>query len=194
MIAGHFGLAAGVKAREPAVPLWALMLATQWLDVVFVPLYLTHVERIEVIGGGPPGYGNGIIHADDTHSLIGALVLSLVFALPAAWRWGRRAAAVLGAVVFSHWLLDLLVHRHDMPLLPGAPAGTPLFGFGLWRWPLVTAAVELALVLWGSVAYLRAAVATARAHDPARLRRARIAAGAVLVSGLLTLGLSVAGL
>ena len=194
MIAGHFGLAAGVKAREPAVPLWALMLATQWLDVVFVPLFLTHVERIDVIGNGPAGYGNGIIHADYTHSLVGAIVLSLVFALPAAWRWGRRAAAVLGAVVFSHWLLDLLVHRHDMPLLPGAPAGTPLFGFGLWRWPLVTAAAELALVLWGSLAYLRAAVATARAHDPARLRRARIAAGAVLVSGLLTLGLSVAGL
>jgi len=194
VIAGHFGLAAGVKAREPAVPLWALMLATQWLDVVFVPLFLTHVERIDVIGGGAPGYGNGIIHADYTHSLIGAVVLSLVFALPAAWRWGRRAAAVLGAVVFSHWLLDLLVHRHDMPLLPGAPAGTPLFGFGLWRWPWVTAAAELALVLWGAVAYLRAAVATARAHDPTRLRRARVAAGAVLVSGLLTLALSVAGL
>ena len=194
MIAGHFGLAAGVKAHRPAVPLWALMLATQWLDVVFVPLFLTHVERIDVIGGGPAGYGNGIIHADYTHSLVGAVVLSLVFALPAAWRWGRRAATVLGAVVFSHWLLDLLVHRHDMPLLPGAPAGTPLFGFGLWRWPLVTAAAELALVLWGSVAYLRAAVATARAHDPTRIRRARIAAGAVLVSGLLTLGLSIAGL
>jgi hypothetical protein len=194
VIAGHFGLAAGVKAHRPAVPLWALMLATQWLDVVFVPLFLTHVERIDVIGGGQAGYGNGIIHADYTHSLVGALVLSLVFALPAAWRWGRQAAGVLGAVVFSHWLLDLLVHRHDMPLLPGAPAGTPLFGFGLWRWPLVTAAAELALVLWGAIAYLRAAVATARAHDPTRLRRARIAAGAVLVSGLLTLGLSVAGL
>jgi hypothetical protein len=56
----------------------------------------------------------------------------------------------------------------------------------------VTAAAELAPVLWGSVAYLRAAVTTARAHDPARLRPARIAAGAVVVSGLLTLGLSVA--
>jgi hypothetical protein len=194
VIAGHFGLAAGVKAHRPAVPLWALMLATQWLDVVFVPLFVAHVERIDVIGGGAPGYGNGIIHADYTHSLVGAVVLSLVFALPAAWRWGRQAAAVLGAVVFSHWLLDLLVHRHDMPLLPGAPAGTPMFGFGLWRWPLVTAAAELALVLWGSLAYLRAAVATARAHDPTRIRRARIAAGAVLISGLLTLGLSVAGL
>jgi hypothetical protein len=194
MIAGHFGLAAGVKAHRPAVPLWALMLATQWLDVVFVPLFVAHVERIDVIGGGAPGYGNGIIHADYTHSLVGAVVLSLVFALPAAWRWGRQAAVVLGAVVFSHWVLDLLVHRHDMPLLPGAPAGTPLFGFGLWRWPLVTAAAELALVVWGSLAYLRAAVATARAHDPTRIRRARIAAGAVLVSGLVTLALSVAGL
>ncbi|HEX3902388.1 MAG TPA: permease [Polyangia bacterium] len=194
MIAGHFGLAAGVKARETAVPLWALMLATQWLDVVFVPLFLTHLERIDTIGGGPAGYGNGIIHADYTHSLVGAVVLSLVFALPAAWRWGRRAAVVLGAVVFSHWILDLIVHRHDMPLWPGAPADAPHVGFGLWRWPLATAAVELALVLWGGLAYLRAAVDAARARDPSRLRRARVAGAAVLISGLVTLGLSVAGL
>ena len=140
MVAGHFGLAAGVKARERAVPLWALMLATQWLDVVFVPLFIAKIETIEVIGGGKPGYGNGIIHANYTHSLVGALVLALVFALPAGLRWGRRAAVVLGAVVFSHWLIDLLVHHHDMPLFPGAPAGWPLFGFGLWRWPVVTAA------------------------------------------------------
>ena len=83
MVAGHFGLAAGVKAREPAVPLWALMLATQWLDVIFVPLFMAKIETIEVIGGGKPGYGNGIIHANYTHSLVGALVLALVFALPA---------------------------------------------------------------------------------------------------------------
>lgn len=194
MIAGHFGFAAGVKAREQAVPLWALMLATQWLDVVFVPLFLTHVERIDTIGGGSAGYGNGIIHADYTHSLVGAIVLALLFALPAAWRWGRRAGVVLGAVVLSHWVLDLVVHRHDMPLWPGAPAGTRLFGFGLWRSPIVAAAAELALVLWGGAAYLRAAVAAARAHDPARIRRARVAGAAVFAAGLLTLALSVAGL
>jgi len=194
VIAGHFGLAAGVKAREPAVPLWALMLATQWLDVVFVPLFVAKIETIEVIGGGKPGYGNGIIHADYTHSLLGALVLALLFALPAGLRWGRRAAVVLGAVVFSHWLLDLVVHRHDMPLLPGAPAGTPLFGFGLWRWPMLTAAAELALVLWGGGSYLRAAVGVARANDPSRLRRARAAGLTVLGAGLVTLALGVAGL
>jgi hypothetical protein len=194
VIAGHFGLAAGVKARQPAVPLWALMLATQWLDVVFVPLFVAKIETIEVIGGGKPGYGNGIIHADYTHSLVGALVLALIFALPAGLRWGRRAAVVLGAVVFSHWLLDLLVHRHDMPLLPGAPPDALRFGFGLWRWPLVTAAAELALVLWGGFAYLRAAVGVARAQDPSRLRRARAAGITVLAAGLVTLALGVAGL
>jgi hypothetical protein len=195
VIAGHFGLAAGIKAREPAVPLWALMLASQWLDVVFVPLFLTKVETIETIGGGgAAGYGNGIIHADYTHSLVGALVLALVFAAPAAWRWGRRAATVLGAVVFSHWILDLVVHRHDMPLLPGAPAGTPLFGFGVWRWPAIAAAAELALVLWGSYVYFRSATAMTRALDPPRLGRARLAAAAVLASGLITLGLNLAGL
>lgn len=194
MIAGHFGLAAGVKAREPAVPLWALMLATQWLDVVFVPLFVAKIETIEIIGGGAAGYGNGIIHADYTHSLVGAIVLALIFALPAGLRWGRRAAVILGAVVFSHWVLDLLVHRHDMPLWPGAPADAPHVGFGLWRWPAATALAELALVLWGGLTYLRAAVAVARAHDPSKLRRARIAGATVLGAGLLTLALGVAGL
>ena len=51
MIAGHFGLAAGVKSREPAVPLWALMLATQWLDVVFVPLVGAGVEGLAPVPG-----------------------------------------------------------------------------------------------------------------------------------------------
>jgi hypothetical protein len=191
VIAGHFGLAAGVKAREPAVPLWALMLATQWLDVVFVPLFIAKVETIDVIGGG--GYGQGIIHADYTHSLVGALVLAALFGLVAGLRWGRRAAGVLGAVAFSHWILDLVVHRHDMPIWPGAPAGSLRVGLGLWRWPLLTAAAELALVLWGGLTYFRAAVAVARAHDPSKLRRARIAGATVLAAGLVTLGLGLAG-
>jgi hypothetical protein len=51
MIAGHFGFAALIKAREPQVPLWALMLATVWLDVVFVPLYVAGIESIEEVPG-----------------------------------------------------------------------------------------------------------------------------------------------
>ena len=42
MIAGHFGFAAMVKSRERTTPLWALMLATVWLDIIFIPLLMTH--------------------------------------------------------------------------------------------------------------------------------------------------------
>jgi len=187
MIAGHFGLAAAVKAREPRVPLWALMLATQWLDVVFVPLYLAHVERLVPVAGG--GYGNAVIHADYTHSLVGALALAALFALPALWRWGRRTALILGAVVFSHWLIDLVVHRHDMPLLPGAPLGYPSVGLGLWRHPTAAAIAELALVVGGAYGYWRAAVVTTRTRQPERLARAHLAAAVLLLSGVITLGL-----
>jgi hypothetical protein len=133
MIAGHFGFAAGVKGRERQVPLWALMLATVWLDIVFAPLLATGVETIENVPGTSGGYGNSIIHADWTHSLVGALVLAALFGLVAARPWGRRAGVVLAAVVFSHWLLDLVVHRADMPILPGNAGDLPGSGSACGR-------------------------------------------------------------
>src|SRR3954471_12300378 len=120
MIAGHFGLAAAVKAGRPALPVWTLMLATAWLDVVFVPLYLSGVETID-----GSGYGGGVIHADYTHSLVGALVLAALFGAVAAWRLGGEAGLGRGAVVFSHWLLALVVHRAALPILPGNAGDLP---------------------------------------------------------------------
>src|ERR1700744_1188767 len=73
MIAGHFGFAALAKSRERTVPLWGLMLATVWLDVVFAPLLALHLESIQPVH---PGYGGLIIHADYTHSILGALLLA----------------------------------------------------------------------------------------------------------------------
>jgi hypothetical protein len=64
MVAGHFGFAAGVKAKERQVPLWMLMLATVWLDVVFAPLLILGIERLEPVPGTKGGYGNSIIHTD----------------------------------------------------------------------------------------------------------------------------------
>jgi hypothetical protein len=191
MIAGHFGFAAGVKAAEPAAPLWALMLGTAWLDVVFVPLFLSGIESVQVAPGTVGGYGGAIIHADYTHSLLGALVLSAIYGAAFRPRYGRRVAWVLGAVAFSHWLLDLIVHRPDLPLLPANLGGLPRLGFGLWQFPAVSAAVELLLVVGGSWLYWRAARATVPATAP---RGADLAAGIVLISGLLVLFLDVTGL
>jgi hypothetical protein len=194
LIAGHFGFAAAVKARAPSVPLWALMLGCQWLDVVFVPLLLAGVERLEPIAGSRPGaYGESIIHADYSHSLVGALVLSALFGAIAGLRYGRRSAVVLGLVAFSHWMLDLLMHRDDMPVLPGGGGHLPSLGLGLWRWPGPSAALELVLVVVGALLYWRAARHVA-GESGAMVRRANLCGAAVLGAGVLILGLNQAGM
>jgi len=189
VIAGHFGFAAMVKAREPTVPLWTLMLATAWLDVVFIPFYLTGVEYIDTVSGAVGSYAAGIIHADYTHSLLGAVLLSALFGAAAALVWGRRAGVVLGAVVFSHWMLDLIVHRPDMPLLPGYIAGGRKFGFGLWRWPALSIAAELLLVIAGALLYWRAAERAVTAACGGGRQRARVVAALILLGGCAILGI-----
>lgn len=164
MIAGHFGLAAMAKSRAQAMPLWALMLATVWLDVVFVPLYLAHIETLQPVPGAPPGYGGNIIHAVYTHSLVGAVLLSAFLGLAAAALWGRVGGLVIGLMSFSHWLLDLVVHRPDLPLFPGNWGGYPELGFGLWQYRDVSIAVEALLVLLGAWLYGRAAFAVTQEH------------------------------
>ncbi len=188
MFAGHFGLAAAVKSREVQIPLWALMLSTQLLDVLFVPLYLMHIETIDPIGNG--GYGLGVIHANYTHSLIGALVIAVCAGL-LAWRpWGRRGMLVIAAVVFSHWLLDLLVHRADLPILPGNLGNLPLLGFGLWAFPVVSIVLEGALIAVGAVLYITSAWSRSGASSPRQRSNhtSAIIAG-VVISLLLVLSL-----
>jgi hypothetical protein len=190
MIAGHFGLAAAVKSRETATPLWVLMLATVWLDVVFVPLFLAHVETIKAVSGPPGAYGGGMIFADYTHSLVGALALSALLGLGALAMWGPRSGVVVGAVAFSHWILDLVVHRADMPILPGNLGDLPRMGFGLWRWPAFSAAVELLLVVIGVALYWRAArkVAAEAGHGPLV---PAVCSALALIFGMVVLGLDV---
>jgi hypothetical protein len=183
MIAGHFGLAAGVKAAEPQIPLWALMLATVWLDIVFVPLFLSGIETLQPVAGTHGGYGANIIHADYTHSLVGAVVLSIVFAIACGFWWKLRSGVVLGLVSFSHWLLDLVVHRADMPLLPGDIAHFSKFGFGLWRVPPTAIGIEAFLVVAGAWLYWRAARSVSKAAGRS-LTRAIIASLLIAMGGL----------
>jgi membrane-bound metal-dependent hydrolase YbcI (DUF457 family) len=185
MITGHYALAAGAKSVDHRAPLWSLMLATQWLDVVFIPLFLLGIETIETLPGG--GYGKVVIHADYTHSLIGALVLSAAFGAVAWWRWDRRLGLLLGAVAFSHWVLDLIVHRGDMPILPGNAGDLPLLGFGLWRVPVASILLEAALLLLGVFLYWRAARSTQ--PRPGSRVTPSVATGALLASGVIVLTL-----
>ena len=188
MIAGHFGFAAAVKSRERETPLWALMLATVWLDVVFVPLYVAGIETTEPADTAHTGYGASVIHADYTHSLIGMIVLSAILGMLAGLRWGRRPGIVIGLVAASHWLLDLIVHRADLPILPGNLGDLPRLGLGLWRYPLVSSGIELALVLAGAWLYWRTANRVVETEGRGGLA-ARITASLIAVFGVLVLWL-----
>jgi hypothetical protein len=183
VIAGHFGFAAMVKSRERSTPLWALMLATVWLDIVFTPLFLTSRETMQPIH---EGYGGSIIHADYTHSIAGMLALSAALGAMFLPKLGRRVALVIALVSVSHWVLDLIVHRPDMPVLPGNACNFPYFGLGLWNHPRAAACVELALVVAGAIMYWRAAQeVSAKAGGNGKL--AAISAAMIATFGLLVL-------
>lgn len=193
MIAGHFGFAAIVKSRETRVPIWSLMLATVWLDIVFIPLLAMKIETFKPVHGLPGGYGANIIYADYTHSLLGALALSGVLALTFAPFWGKRCAIVLGLVSFSHWLLDLIVHRHDMPILPGNLGHLPRLGFGLWQFKAASVLLELLLVLLGAWYYWRAARVVTTTAQRGRTR-AIVSAVLIALSGIAVLALDATGI
>lgn len=192
MIAGHFGLAAAVKGTRPTLPLWGLMLGTQWLDVLFVPLFAMGIETLQPVAGHDSAYGGSVIHADYTHSLVGAVLLSAIYGAFFLARLGAAGATIMGAVAFSHWLLDLVVHRPDLPILPGNALGLPLLGFGLWRLPMASAAVELALVALGALLYWRALRRLADGVPGGLGQRPEALAAMVLLGGLAVLAIGLA--
>jgi len=196
MIAGHFGLAAGIKKLAPRLPLWSLFLATFFLDVVFIFFAAAGLEKIVPIDPANPNvYGGSLIHANYTHSLVGALIISAIVGVVAGWRWGKRGGYVIAGVVFSHWILDLIVHHPDLPIFPGNMGNLPLLGFGLWQYPIISATIDLVLVIGGVWFYYRAATQAAReSGNPEQGRRAQVSTTGVAILLLLLLISNVLGL
>jgi hypothetical protein len=196
MVAGHFGLAAGIKKLAPRLPLWALLLASFFLDVVFIFFAAGGLEKIiPVDPANPNTYGGSLIQAYYTHSLVGALIISAIAGLFAGWRWDKQGGYVIAGVVFSHWILDLLVHRPDLPIFPGNAGNLPLLGFGLWGYPAISAIMELILVVGGSWFYYRAAMQAANANpNPEQRRRAVTSTVGVAILLILLLASNVLGL
>lgn len=186
MFAGHFGVAAAVRSKNPEIPLWSLLVSTQLLDIAFIPFHLAGIEWMEPIGEG--GYAKMMIYAFYTHSFIGALMLSILAGF-LAWRfWGKKAGVVIGSLAFSHWILDLIVHRSDIPFLLGNTGNFPLLGFGLWNFPFLSLLFELLLIVAGSFLYFRQVL---QSSEHQRKGKA-ITAGCIMTVFLfLTLGIDV---
>jgi len=139
MFLGHFGVGFGAKRLAPRTSLGTLFLAAQFVDLLWPTLLLFGIERVAIVPGITRVTPLDFEHYPITHSLLLAIGWGVGFALVyGIIRRYRRGAWICGAAVVSHWLLDLIVHRPDLPLYPGGP----LAGFDLWNSLPATLAVE----------------------------------------------------
>jgi len=162
MLIGHYAPAFVVKSVEKTIPLWLLFLATLLLDIAWAFLVLLGIEKVRIVPGITASNPLDLYYLPFTHSLLAALVWSgIAFAvykgLP-KFRGTRRAAVLVGVVVFCHWVLDLLVHRPDLPLY----GDVFKMGLGLWNYPVPALVLEAGLLVGGIFLYLRSTTATSR--------------------------------
>jgi membrane-bound metal-dependent hydrolase YbcI (DUF457 family) len=154
MFIGHFGVGFAAKSAAPKVSLGALFLAAQFLDLLWPTLLLLGVERVRIAPGATAVTPLIFEHYPFSHSLIAALVwAALMGSIYLLLHRNRVGAVVLGALVLSHWALDAVVHRPDLPLFPGSAT---LVGLNVWSSLPLTLGIEVSLFALGVWLYSRA--------------------------------------
>lgn len=154
MFIGHFAVAFAAKKVAPKVSLGTLVLAAAFLDVIWPVLVLLGIERFRIVPGFTANNPFDFVYYPWSHSLLMTVVWSLLIALGYFGLSRDRAGAVwVGILVASHWVLDFVSHRPDMPLYPG---GGEKLGLGLWQSIPATFAVEGLMFAAGIALYAQA--------------------------------------
>jgi len=153
MFMGHYAPAIFDTQRGQGrvlVPVWMAFVAVQFMDIVFALLAMAGIEgETRMIGGEP------YFTIPYSHSLLTALGWAVVGGL--IFKFIRPNSGVKGfwvvfGLVFSHWILDLIVHRPDLPLWPGS---TTEFGLRVWNWPYLAFILEMGLLLAAFLYWVR---------------------------------------
>ena len=158
MFIGHFAVGLGAKRAAPRLSLGVLFAAALFADVLWPVLVALGLERVEILPGATVMTPLDFISYPYSHSLALLIVWGVVFGLALRHK-DRNAFVVVCALVVSHWVLDFITHRPDMPLFPGGPK----VGLSLWNSVPGTVFVEVAMYLAGAWIYLKAT----RPHDAA---------------------------
>jgi membrane-bound metal-dependent hydrolase YbcI (DUF457 family) len=153
MFIGHFALGFAAKRVVPGASLAALIGAAQLADLLWPPFVALGLEHFEIV---PADNALLTLHFTSfpySHSLLMLAIWGVIFGwlLRAASR-DPRAWGIGAALVLSHWLLDFVTHRPDMPLYPGGPK----FGLGLWNSMPATLVVETLIYVIGVSIYVHA--------------------------------------
>lgn len=156
MFLGHFAVALAAKRVAPRPSLGTTILAAQWADGIWPIFMLLGLEQVAIEPGVTAVTPLDFVSYAYSHSLAADAGWAALFAaVYGSWRKDWRGASWLAALVLSHWVLDVVAHRPDMPLWPGGPK----VGMGLWNSLPGTLAVELGLFAAGAWIYVRSAPA-----------------------------------
>lgn len=150
MFIGHFGVAMAGKRVAPNVSLPVLFLAAIFADTLWPFLVAAGIETVRIAPGDTKYTPLEFVSYPWSHSLLMVIVWAVLFGLIYRLYTGDgRGGVLVGALVVSHWVLDWVTHRADMPLYPGGPK----YGLGLWNNPTVSMAVEVVVFALGVATY-----------------------------------------
>lgn len=151
MFLAHYGLGLAAKRLSPKTSLGTLWIAAQFLDLIWPIFLLAGIERVEIEPHNTAVIPLNFVSYPFSHSLLAAAGWSLLLAgiYWLARRYGS-GTAIVGLLVVSHWVLDALVHRPDLPLYPGS---SRMAGLGLWDSWRATLLLEGVIFVWGVAVY-----------------------------------------
>lgn len=154
MFIGHFAVALAAKKIAPKPSLDTYFMAVSFLDLLWPPLLLLGIEHVKIDPGNTVHTPLAFIDYPYSHSLLTTFIWSVLFgAIYYTFRRDKVGSFVLGISVASHWVLDAITHRPDLPLAPGS---STYIGLGLWNSMAGTIIIEGAMFIVGTIIYLKA--------------------------------------
>lgn len=157
MFVGHYSASFLAKSVDKNIPLWVMFIAVQLVDVFWAIFVIFGIEQVRITPGFTRSNDLDLFFMPYTHSLVGAALWSIVAGVAYLfWRKGNSANGIfatflVGFAVFSHWILDLIVHTPDLSLYDDSFK----MGFGLWNQPSIAFPLEILLLIGGLWIYMR---------------------------------------
>ncbi|HBA27170.1 MAG TPA: hypothetical protein DCY98_07255 [Nitrospinae bacterium] len=158
MFIGHYGVALAAKKVDKNISLGLLFFATQFVDILFFVLILMGIERMSIVPGITAANPLDFTYYPYSHSLTASLLWAglffVVFKITSSISGSRnnRIALVVAAIVLSHFFLDVIVHRPDLPLFGD---DSYKLGLGLWNYVISSSLIEILILVAGLWLYLK---------------------------------------
>jgi membrane-bound metal-dependent hydrolase YbcI (DUF457 family) len=148
MFIGHFAVGFAAKRFAPPSSEAVLLTAPLAADILWPVFLLLGWEQVRIDPGNTRFTPFDFVSYPWSHSLVMLCVWAIYYAITRYW----AGAIAIWIGVVSHWVLDWVTHRRDMPLYPGGAR----YGLGLWNSIAGTMVVEILMFAAGVWMYVRA--------------------------------------